>query len=31
VPRKQSRPSSDVKSITKGQKTLATTHVEKVR
>ena len=31
MPRKQFRPSSDVKSTTKGRKTLATTHVEKVR
>src|ERR1019366_8724741 len=31
VPRKQLRPSSDVKSTTKDRKTLATTHVEKVR
>src|ERR1019366_2726354 len=31
VPRKQLRPSSDVKTTTKGRKTLATTHVKKVR
>jgi hypothetical protein len=31
APRKQLRPSSDVKSATKGRKTLATKHVEKVQ